>query len=278
MRLAISEGIGKFAHSSTMISFSPSKQRRLAMYISSVRVNNYKSFNQSPLLELKKGFNIIVGKNNAGKTALLEALSLQFLPKHHRSSKTVPKVGSPINPTSSVDIAFTLDRSELIEILQNLNDQFNIPIPSTIFLGNSNIIGDHNRGQILHYTNQILSRTTITFNLQLQNGSNWAFPKFPSFDDCSVHGGPGNRNFAQFRLQNGEIKLEEKINNTHENSEIGLQVVASTATAVFIRVSRCIHNEQTIHKYHRWKPSSSPLLRPCRVCVWCELSANAGSI
>src|SRR5262245_27539688 len=102
------------------------------MYLSSVCINNYKSFNQSSLLEMKPGFNIIVGKNNAGKTALLEALSWQYPNKPHRSSKTAPNADPPRNATSSVDVAITLDRGEFTAILQNLNTSFYIPIPLNI--------------------------------------------------------------------------------------------------------------------------------------------------
>jgi predicted ATPase len=196
------------------------------MYISSIRINNYKSFNQSSILELRRGFNIIVGKNNAGKTALLEALSLQFQHKHHRSAKTMPKTNSPINPISSVDVAFTVDRSELIEILHHLNAPFGIPIPSDIALGNSLEIGDHNRDPITSYVNQVLSKTAITFNLQQQGGGGWGVPKFPSYEELTAHGGPGNRYFAQCNFRDGRVQVEERILNAGEGNEIGYQVVA----------------------------------------------------
>jgi len=48
------------------------------MYISKFQVLNYKSYRDSTEIELKRGFNILTGQNSAGKTALLEALSLDF--------------------------------------------------------------------------------------------------------------------------------------------------------------------------------------------------------
>ena len=48
------------------------------MYLSKFQLVNYKSFRDSGLLEFKPGINIIVGTNNSGKTALLEALLLKF--------------------------------------------------------------------------------------------------------------------------------------------------------------------------------------------------------
>ena len=68
------------------------------MRIENFRVVNYKSFADSGEMRLKPSFNVIVGRNNVGKTALAEAVSLRFQAKPHRSLKTVgrctPRIGS----------------------------------------------------------------------------------------------------------------------------------------------------------------------------------------
>lgn len=46
------------------------------MYIKAIEVRNYKSFLEPQQITFDKGINVIVGKNNVGKTALLEALSM----------------------------------------------------------------------------------------------------------------------------------------------------------------------------------------------------------
>ncbi|MBD2167932.1 AAA family ATPase [Calothrix membranacea FACHB-236] len=66
------------------------------MYISKFQISNYKSYLDSGLLEFNPDMNIIVGQNNAGKTALLEALTLNFNDIPHRSIKTL------VNPTLSL--------------------------------------------------------------------------------------------------------------------------------------------------------------------------------
>jgi hypothetical protein len=189
------------------------------MYISSVRINNYKSFNQSSILELKQGFNIIVGKNNAGKTALIEVLSTQFQPKPHRSSKTAPKGNSPINTISSVDVAFTVDHDELIGILQDVNSPFNIPIPT-------DIQPDKNNYQIAKYARQVLSQSAITFRLQVQSGGGLLPTHFPSYEERPVHGSPGHRRFAQCRFQDGRVEVEEQDLKGSEQNEFGFQIAA----------------------------------------------------
>ena len=61
------------------------------MYISKIRVQNYKAFNDSGWIEFKPGINIISGQNHSGKTALLEALSLTDGHKWVKSTISVKK-------------------------------------------------------------------------------------------------------------------------------------------------------------------------------------------
>src|SRR5688572_24012244 len=63
------------------------------MHVAKVVVTNYKSFRHSGEVKLAADFNAIVGKNNAGKTAFVEALGLRFRETPHRSSTTMPNVG-----------------------------------------------------------------------------------------------------------------------------------------------------------------------------------------
>ncbi|MEK7724744.1 MAG: AAA family ATPase [Acidobacteriota bacterium] len=55
------------------------------MYLSKIRVRNYKSFRDSGDIEFKPGINIVVGQNNSGKTSLLEALGFKFEYNPHKS-------------------------------------------------------------------------------------------------------------------------------------------------------------------------------------------------
>src|ERR1700674_3960075 len=77
------------------------------MRITKLKIRNYKSFYESPDLEFTSGFNIIAGQNNTGKTALLEALGLNFGPNPHRTLKTVPTRNTIVDPESSVDVSAT---------------------------------------------------------------------------------------------------------------------------------------------------------------------------
>lgn len=87
------------------------------MYLSKFQLFNYKSFLNSELLEFKPGINIIVGQNNSGKTALLEALSLNFSHSPHQSIKTLPAPDSRIESESSVEFSFYYEKAEISAII-----------------------------------------------------------------------------------------------------------------------------------------------------------------
>ncbi len=55
------------------------------MQLQELRVEGYQSFADTGWLTFKKGFNLIVGQNNAGKSALLRAITADFTNDQHRN-------------------------------------------------------------------------------------------------------------------------------------------------------------------------------------------------
>lgn len=90
------------------------------MLISKFQIANYKSYRDSGEVEFKPGFNILTGQNSAGKTALLEALTLQFTPTPHISDRTVPFRGAPPDPISLARITFSISGDELVTLLRGI--------------------------------------------------------------------------------------------------------------------------------------------------------------
>lgn len=82
------------------------------MYIKKLRVYNYKSYFDSGEMEFSPGINIIVGKNNAGKTSLLEVLTLDFEDQPHKSLKTLPNKDSRIEEKSRIKITYDMGKYE----------------------------------------------------------------------------------------------------------------------------------------------------------------------
>ncbi len=98
------------------------------MYITKFQVENYKSFLSSKELDLTPGFNVIVGPNNVGKTALVEAISLRFGNRPHRSMTTFPRPGMQALSVSKVKMAFQLDAGEAEQLLIDATQPFFVPI------------------------------------------------------------------------------------------------------------------------------------------------------
>jgi recombinational DNA repair ATPase RecF len=88
------------------------------MYISKCQVSNYKSYRDSTEVEFKSGFNIVTGQNSAGKTALIDALTLRFGGSPHRSLRTIPVAGVAPDEWSAVRLTLVLSGDELLRSLQ----------------------------------------------------------------------------------------------------------------------------------------------------------------
>jgi len=92
------------------------------MYIASFRIENYKSFSVTEDVSLSPGFNVIVGQNNVGKTALVESLSLRAGSHPHRSLETAPTRDAPLPSISAISATLRLAGSELLPFLRRLGD------------------------------------------------------------------------------------------------------------------------------------------------------------
>ena len=98
------------------------------MYLSKFRLLNYKSFRDSGTLEFKPGINIIVGTNNSGKTALLEALSLSFQNHIHKSMKTFPFPSDVIDSYSGYQLSLNVEKADIQLFLDELAKSYQNPI------------------------------------------------------------------------------------------------------------------------------------------------------
>ena len=104
------------------------------MYISRLQLLNYKSFRDSGVLEFQPGINIIVGANNSGKTALLEALSLSFVTSPHRSIETLPQPNSTPIRESVAKVTLIFTKAEIHSLFDNLSPNCYVGLSSA---GNS---------------------------------------------------------------------------------------------------------------------------------------------
>ena len=84
------------------------------MYVTSLKIENYKSFWQSELIPLERGLNLIVGQNDSGKTAILEALLPNTGANPHRSMLNAPDIPALNSPNSRRTIRFQLSGDDVL--------------------------------------------------------------------------------------------------------------------------------------------------------------------
>jgi len=151
------------------------------MHIPKFQCGNYKSLQAPAAILLRPGVNVITGQNNAGKTALLESLTVNFKGNPHRSKKTIPTPWAEPSPISWAEISLTGTPKEILQLLRRpLNSNWYVARPDH---GSAIHAAAGGNGQRILET--IFSEESLTFRLQYQsnvNGqNNWAMPVVPSF-------------------------------------------------------------------------------------------------
>lgn len=101
------------------------------MRITKFKLKNYVSFydENAEDVELGPGINFIVGKNNSGKTALINALSGTPTGAPHRSTATIQQrfPSAPTRNVTEFDIEYLLAPTEILSILSRPNRRFSLP-------------------------------------------------------------------------------------------------------------------------------------------------------
>lgn len=98
------------------------------MKIKSIKIKNYKCYEETQSILLSEDWNIIVGKNNSGKTAIIETLSgSRFQNKPHLSEK-IPFGVTP-NHESYIIVSAFFDGKEIQSIVRNHRRSVTLPIP-----------------------------------------------------------------------------------------------------------------------------------------------------
>lgn len=172
------------------------------MHISSVQITSFKSYRESNTLELSTGFNIVTGQNNAGKTALLEALRGSIENKPHRSQATVPRPGSPPSASPAITLAVVLKQEELAD---SAFDHISICIPT-------HSQTQHEAGTRV-ILNKILEQTSIKFDIRLAPG-NASPARVPSFGDYEAYIQNNHPYYAQYRRADGKYKFTSSVHGT----------------------------------------------------------------
>jgi hypothetical protein len=97
------------------------------MKIRKIRLINHKCFEDSGFVELKDGCNLIIGQNNAGKTAFLEAFKFQNLaPVPHKSAALPPT--APLNPSTTIEFDLEVSGASLKHTFLTSGQNLQVPV------------------------------------------------------------------------------------------------------------------------------------------------------
>jgi len=97
------------------------------MKLTAFRIKNFKCFQDTGEIALSEGMNIVCGQNNAGKTALLEALALRFPRVPHRSIASLPNRGELGPAPSEIQFTISLPGTEFDQLTRNRTLHLAIP-------------------------------------------------------------------------------------------------------------------------------------------------------
>ena len=203
------------------------------MHISRAEIHNYKSFYNSGPIELKPGFNVIVGPNNVGKTALLEALSLGAGADPHRTLRTVPYPGGgPVDQASSVDVWFTITREELREIVGREGAQFRVALPEPRSpFGNYDASESSGRDFMQRMMEQADFTFAMRYTLTGQQQGSWTVQKLPSCGLYRAQESPGQESESSLRIKYSSGDFRGMARGPAE--EIGSLVARAVQTRVY---------------------------------------------
>ena len=201
------------------------------MYISRFQVGNYKSFFEPAPLDFTPGFNIISGQNNAGKTALLEALGLDFGCNPHRSLRTIPVRGIAPEQLSRADISFTMTPEEIGTLmLSALGSRYLIlkPEVNSTFAREIGFTDDSTESA-QRLVSAILSRDNLTFTIRFQVGAGGTLqptpPLIPSFGSYRPQGQVNGWRAAVFRPK-GKGQFEVVGQEERVSADFGFQLAS----------------------------------------------------
>jgi len=147
------------------------------MRLTRFSVSNYKCFHQDTCVELQPGFNVALGQNNAGKTALLEAMSLNFRPNPHKSAATVPVPNTPPKPTTRVCLEFSIASDELQHFLATPQTYF-FPLPAFPASTAVSTSGQDSSPELREFVSKLLTSSALRITATFVNHPNeqWTVP------------------------------------------------------------------------------------------------------
>lgn len=204
------------------------------MHIKTFSAANYRSIFQIDPVELTQGFNIITGQNAAGKTALLELMSLQFGQKPHRSQKTVPNRGDVTDSVSVATVQLGLANRELKRLIRNKRSTVHLPlVDQTSPLAKELGIANWDELATKRFIDWWLQRAEYAFDLRLSSDKDpIALNGEHSFVSWPITRSGAGYLYTNFRLElNGEISFAG--NSWGTQPDLGVELTFSLRQLIY---------------------------------------------
>lgn len=183
------------------------------MWISRLKVQNFSSFTDSGWIELDPGFNLFIGQNNSGKSALLRSISHPLPNNPHKNAATFRGAGLP---TPRVSLEVKIEVKEIFERFRQINKAPTFPC----------IDG---QGNSTAYMASLLNQPTHRFTLEME--------RFPGSEAGSVGGAsiadfrnPSQQVVMNFTLTENGYKAESR---TSGPDNLSLLFAGSTTDTLF---------------------------------------------
>jgi hypothetical protein len=128
------------------------------MITRSIRISNYKSFDDSGVIVFGDRMNLVIGQNNSGKSSLLECFDRQrFSNKPHRDQTQC--AGELLNGMPLIEMGFSCSGSELHRIMMDTN--------ANVRLKTADL------SQAKYQLSGAFNLTSIEFMLKYQGNGSW---------------------------------------------------------------------------------------------------------
>jgi hypothetical protein len=193
------------------------------MLINEFQIFNYKSYRETPPIQLSAGFNVFIGKNNSGKTALLEALSLSTLVDRPHRHSGIPR-GQPVPPKSRVELTAALTPGDLRLAFLGAGS-FAFPVLAEAQQG-----ADAQQGQHLALLHEFLN-SPRSFRLIVNAGPSFGASSYPSH---GMFTGPSTNRTVEFTLneEQNDFRVNRILSGDSDSAFVvaGAFVVRSTYT------------------------------------------------
>jgi len=176
------------------------------MIIKEFTIENYKCFTKPRTLKFERGFNVVVGKNNAGKSALVQALSMKGESAPHISERTIAVRGAQVFPNTRTQIKYEVTRDEFRKTLLTPGQEVCFP---TVAL-HSGLTYDDTCHQLFersawefNYINERNGRAPINSLVEFD-----VYPELPASKEVA---------FLVNVMSNGEPKASENLDLSHSS-------------------------------------------------------------